>query len=201
MSSGQAVDTAAVLTQAVRAVYSRWFALRVAAEQAGREGAAVADQLLEDTLVLMHSSVVPSQDDYLELMDYAFDQLQTNVEDGSVEQLAELLVRMRSDADRGDFSIARQQIAKGVASGGATLPWNPDSVFRAVLQAQADDGVEVADDASANANEDDAPMDVSPADSTPRVPFAEHAQDHREPIVDDDGFEMVVRKKGSRARH
>jgi hypothetical protein len=134
-SVAAAEDPASVLTRAVHAVFSRWFALRIATEQAGREGAAVADALLQDALLLAHSSLVPTVDDYLELMDDAFEQLHTNVEDGSMEEVANLLLRMRNAAAAGDLGIARRQIEKQQNSE-APLPWNVTALSMAVSNAR-----------------------------------------------------------------
>jgi hypothetical protein len=180
-------DASSVVTRAVRSVYARWFALRIAAEQFGRAGAPVANALLDDTLLLVHSARVPTPDDYLDLMDDAFEQLETNVEDGSMEEVAHMLVRMRAAAEFGDLRIALAQIEKQGTSD--ALPWKSDAVSRAAADARQTDSDLEDDDALDGSMEVERPRDV-------REPERRLV----EPVIDEDGFETVARKKGPRGQ-
>jgi Pre-rRNA-processing protein TSR2 len=111
-----AESAADVLARAVRAVFSRWTTLRLAVERGGvRNAPAVADELLADVCVLATSPRRRAGvDDYLLLMEDAFERLETAVEDGSPQEVAHRIVSMRDAAAAGDMAPARVQIHKPV---------------------------------------------------------------------------------------
>lgn len=97
----------AVFEAAVRAVFSRWTLLRLAVEQgwSDGDGAALANDLVASTLGLLLTDKKVYQD---EVEDVLFDALETSfnaiAEDGSVEEVALVLLKLRAECAAGDFA-------------------------------------------------------------------------------------------------
>jgi Pre-rRNA-processing protein TSR2 len=171
-------SVADVLSQGIRAVFSRWTTLRLAVERGGsRDGHAIADELLADVIVLATSTKRrASVDDYSLLMEDAFERLQTAVEDGSPQEVAQIVLNMRDAAAAGDVAPARFQILKPV------LNTTGESV-RPDGQSETDSSSDSDDD-----DDDD--------DGMAEVPRKKNG-----PVIDEEGFEKVIKpRRVGRAR-
>lgn len=171
-------DLNIVLSHAVQAVLSRWSALRLAVNNAGpQSGNEIANELVDDVTTLIISRVGRADiDDYLVVMEDAFNRLHTTVEDGSMTEVAEALLQIRDAAAHGDLRPAQVQINKKHAM--CALPGvTSDSTM---LQSDSSDDDEASD---GDEHKTISSMDV---DEKEKV---------SEPVVDDDGFQAVVRRR------
>lgn len=167
-----------VLRQAVVSIFSRWYALQAVVQHAeASDAASVAQQLVDDACILATSTRArPDEDDYLDLMEDTFQTLQAEVEDGSMEEIAKLLVRMRDTAAQGDLTIARGQIAKSGPS--SQVPTHPNPAMLAGTSPDSEDS---------EMNGTDGRHDAA-------MPGTDIAAS-KAPLIDDDGFQTVTRRK------
>ena len=109
------IPSPSVYETAVRAVFSRWTLLRLAVDQGWHDGdgAAVAEDLLERLLALLLSDKKVYQD---EVEDLLFDTIESKfnalAEDGSVEEIATLVLKLRGECALGDLVHAQDIISK-----------------------------------------------------------------------------------------
>lgn len=152
---------------AIRSIFDRWTALVLVVEHQLGGSKTEVNQLL-DTTVAMATS--PSKrhdiDDYINLFYATFNRLNTDIEDGSPEEVADLILQVRDAAARGDFAPAAQVAQKAGMTADA---------FRASVQGRED-----SDD------DDDDPDFVPTAEMEYEPP-----RTRSEPVVDDDGFTEV----------
>lgn len=156
------------VAQATGALFSNWMALQLTVENTDPTRSGQIAQALYDQTVAMATSATKrhDQDDYVQIFYAAFDSMNTDIEDGSPEQVAEKIVAIRDAAAQGNFAPAAELVQK--AGRGAAMRG------RSVAGAEAD-----ADAAGAG------PAGATPApQQPPRAPAP----------VDDDGFTSVVRK-------
>lgn len=95
------------LQAAVRGALLRWTALSLNIENHHDYSRAISTA---ETMATNATNMAARGRDATELADMfqaAFDSLETDVEDGSVEQVAAVIVRARDAAARGDFSLAQ----------------------------------------------------------------------------------------------
>lgn len=135
-SAEEAVDSA------VRGLFTRWMALQLTLENHPEHGRAqrIALELASRTTALALSRA--DIDTIAGLFHTAFDELSTDVEDGSSEQVAAAIVTARDAALRGDFAPAAHA-ARG--------PSHPALRARSVVQAAPDDDDEMDDPMEAQA--------------------------------------------------
>lgn len=160
----------------VRALFTRWMALQLTLDNyPDREKAQqAASTLFERTLVIALSQRPPNQprstmvDELVQLYYAAFDQLSTDIEDGSPEQIADTIIQVREAALRSDFTPATR-IAHKNDTGAQVLD-------RCVVINNQD------------GSEDDGEMIDEPAELAPPQ------QAPAKPAIDDDGFTAVVRR-------
>lgn len=106
----------------VQAVFERWTALRLTVENQFGGGAShsAATDLLATTLAMATSASKRFDfDDYVSLFYETFDRLNTDIEDGSPEEVARVVLRIRDAAARGDFGPASEAAAAVRNSGDA----------------------------------------------------------------------------------
>lgn len=156
------LEPSQVVFGAIKAVFERWTALRLVVEhQLGGSGVE-ADELLHQTFAMaMNTSKKHDIDDFADLFYYTFEKLQSDIEDGSPEEIAEVVVRIKDAAAKGDL---RPAIAEGTKSGITEL------AFAASIHGTASAG-----DSVSNLSD---MQHVAPA----RAPS---------PVVDEDGFTQV----------
>lgn len=107
------------LSAAVRGALTRWTALSLTIENHHDRSRAMATA---ETMARNATEMAARGRDATEIADLfqaAFDSLDTDIEDGSVEEVAALIVRVRDAAARGDFSLA-QQLAGPAQQGNAS---------------------------------------------------------------------------------
>lgn len=176
---------AGLLAQAVRSVFARWTGLQLAVAHGGSADAgALADALLADVTTLATSGVRRADvDDYLVVMDDAFERLGADLEDGSVEDVAALVVRMRDAAVAGDLAPAVAEIekgnrpgAEGAAGGSRAVDGDGDGVME--------------EDSSGEEGED---SDVGEEAGTGGKVVSRKAP--QAPVTDEDGFTTVTRRR------
>ncbi|CAN8067386.1 unnamed protein product [Agarophyton chilense] len=162
----QAVSTA------IRSIFERWTALKLVIEH--QMGGVTDDATkLMDTTISMATSPLKchDEDDFIDLFYDAFDQMHCDVEDGSLEEIASQIVRVRDAAKNGDYAPAVQLVSKAnKASTAAPL--------------QSIDGGEAFVDNDQHDHDDDKLSLPSPT--------------AEKPMMDDDGFTEVRRGGGHR---
>lgn len=98
------------LQAAVRGALSRWTALSLTIENHHDHSRAISTA---ETMATNATQLAARGRDATEIADLfqaGFDSLDTDIEDGSVEEVAALIVRIRDAAARGDFSLAQQLV-------------------------------------------------------------------------------------------
>lgn len=157
------------MTQATGALFSNWMALQLTVENQDPTRTGQIAQALYGQTVAMATSATKrhDQDDYTDMFYAAFDSMNTDVEDGSPEEVAAKIVTIRDAVAAGNFAPAAEVVQ--IAGRGSAMRG------RSVAGAEAD-----ADGAAAGSGAGDA----AAAPRAPRAP----------PPVDDDGFTSVVRK-------
>lgn len=156
---------------AIRSIFDRWTALVLVVEHQLGGSKTDANQLL-DTAVAMATS--PSRrhdiDDYINLFYATFDRMNTDIEDGSPEEVANLILKVRDAAARGDFGPA----AEVAQNAGMTA-----EAFRASVQGRED------------SDDEDDPDFVPTAEMEYEPP-----RTRSQPVVDEDGFTQVQPRRG-----
>ena len=118
------VDAAEIFNNAVRAIFSRWTLLRLAVDQGWADGdeAQKADALVTRILEMVAPSVrrVPDES---EIADVLHDSIEgtfnAQAEDGSVEEIARTILRLRAECSAGNVATATtyiQQAASDLSS-------------------------------------------------------------------------------------
>lgn len=98
------------LNAAVRGALSRWTALTLTIENHHDRTRAMSTA---ETMARNATEMAARGRDATEIADLfqaGFDNLDTDIEDGSVEEVAALIIRVRDAAARGDFSVAQQLV-------------------------------------------------------------------------------------------
>mmetsp|Transcript_12542 Transcript_12542/g.41043 ORF Transcript_12542/g.41043 Transcript_12542/m.41043 type:complete len:178 (+) Transcript_12542:58-591(+) len=173
--------SAEILEAAVRSVFSRWTLLRLAVDQgwSDGDGAANANALLASLLALLLRDKKVFVD---EVEDLLFDALEGKfnalAEDGSVEEVATLLLKLRAECAAGNFATAQDIISKAAAQG------QQGAAPSASIDQTADD---VSDD-DLNDDSDEEMVGVSALSR------------REEPVVDEDGFQVVASQRKGRSR-
>lgn len=101
------------VSQATSAIFERWTALVLTIEhQLGGDPQRI--HRLHESIVNLAMSSNPQYnvDHLVDHLYIEFDRLETDVEDGSPEQVATLIIQIRDSALRGDFSLASQIVEK-----------------------------------------------------------------------------------------
>lgn len=107
----QAPNVLQQVAQAIEAIFQSWTALQLTIEHQLGGDQAQARQFLESTLAIVTSSSPRCTKD--SLIDYfysQFDRLDTDIEDGSPEQVAHQIILVRDAALNGDLAPAAQVI-------------------------------------------------------------------------------------------
>lgn len=158
---------------AVRSIFDRWTALTLVVEhQMG--GSSIEANAMFNTAVAMATSPAKRHelDEYIDLFYATFDRMNTDIEDGSPEEVAQLILKVRDAAARGDFGPAAEVAQKA----GMTA-----EAFKASVQGRQDSDDENDPDFVPTSD-----MEIEP----PRT--------RSDPIVDDDGFTQVQPRRRKR---
>ena len=155
----------------ISALFVRWTALRLASEnsEGPKPGRQIARELLDATISLALDPKVNHPADTFESLFYdRFDRMSTDVEDGSLEQIAREVCRIRDAAARGDFGPAQE----------------------AVIRTEKVMGKKLKDSSSIRVEK---PHIATPDRSMDKKSSEAHGVSSAGP-VDDDGFTLVVKK-------
>lgn len=172
-------DCARAFEEGIRLVFSRWTALVLAVENqwGGPESEAKREHLVQETLRYFLKHKEHYADELEEDLDDAIlHDFNTQAEDGSPKEIADMLLAMYKECVVGNFSLIEKLRSHPVAGAG-----------RSQQQVVDNDGTIVSDADS----EDDEMEDAQPMqqDEPPKRP---------EPVVDEDGFTLV--QSGRRRR-
>lgn len=166
-------DAGVVYLQTVRFIFSRWTLLRLAVDQGwgDRDCAADANEVVEHvvSLVAPQCHKPPHEEDLEDYLHVALEEkFNTNAEDGSVEEIVKRIVELRNECARGDLAGCAAILAQAPSDLSACLDrGEPEDL-------EGDDAAGV--------------VPAAQAPPAPRVPPPA-------PVVDDDGFETVVRRR------
>lgn len=184
-----------VFEHGVRLLFGRWTALQlaVANEWGGSSSKQKAEELYEDVVGWFYAKKNHEMLDLEELLDEAL-QVEFNVqaEDDSPYQISRNLVNMHNQVARGDLSYVQ------------ALEVNPNPIVDAIRASTGlpGDNVEGGEGNESSSSEDESGdeddeggMDVDGMDE--EAPVAVPAQP-QEPLVDEDGFQRAVGRRGRR---
>jgi pre-rRNA-processing protein TSR2 len=110
-------------------------------------------------------------------------QFNTICEDGSTEEIGELIVLMWNQCSEGDFTLATNALAREY------------SRHEVLAQSQGIDNGDAMDSDDENINDDNAAIMAMSEDAEIAPTLVSE-----EPMVDEDGFQMVSKKKGRKPR-
>lgn len=158
------------LSGAVRGVLLKWTALTLSIENHHDRARATAAAETMYAQAVELASRGRDVDEISEMFYSVFDTIDTDIEDGSPEQVASAIIRARDAAAKGDYAPAAALSAP---------PSNDASRSRSVIKREVE--VDAGDDA--NSGGTSIPIQSQPQ-RQPRVPAP----------VDDDGFTTVVRR-------
>lgn len=103
----QFTDASQAVSVALRAIFERWTALRLVIEHQFGGAPYEAEQLLQiATAMATNPSKRHSIDDYINLFYSLFERVNTDIEDGSPEEVAALILDVRDAAANGNFAPA-----------------------------------------------------------------------------------------------
>lgn len=155
---------------ALQAIFERWTALRLVTEHQFGGAPYEANQLLESTIAMATDPAKRySNDDYISMFYTLFERVNTDIEDGSPEEVAALILKVRDAAAVGNFIPAKEIAEKAGISARAL-------------------------EASVQANQDDADN----VEFVPRAGPRTRSQTRAQPVVDEDGFTQVQTKRRNR---
>lgn len=107
------LDPSQVVSSAIRSVFERWTALRLIVEHQLGGSTREADELLSQTVAMVSTTAKKYDiDDFVDFFYHTFDRLQSDIEDGSLEDVAEVIVRIRDAAARGNLTPALEATTK-----------------------------------------------------------------------------------------
>lgn len=102
---------------ATRFIFERWSALKLTIEHQCGGVPDKARELLDCTVAMAtHPQTRHTEDHFIDLFYAMFDSMDTDVEDGSPEQVAVHIVRIRDAAARGDYGPANDVVQQSVTS-------------------------------------------------------------------------------------
>ena len=170
---------------AVRVIFGGWTCLKLAVENewGGDNTRGKALQLMQTTILqIANSQAKVHADEVEDFLDQSLvDEFNVEAEDGSPQQVAQLLVTIHREAQNGTSATADELIKRA----GDTRTWVDVAPPRAACNDESSDDDDVVD---ASDGEDVVSMDdVEPAGDVV-------------PILDEDGFQMVTRSGRSRRR-
>ncbi|TPX31707.1 hypothetical protein SmJEL517_g05018 [Synchytrium microbalum] len=200
MTQQQQPSSPSAFHEAVSLIFARWTALQIAIthETAGPSTASLANTLLDDILHYVSSTNYASLDPYdvaEGIEEYFANVLKIALEDDSGVQVAKAVISVYNQiVNKGDLSELVR--LRGLQSSGAS------GVGRSRLQAEEDDeeGLTVDDDGEEEDEEDDgmnvdADGDFDLQGSAPTGSRRnQRMQVDTQPVIDQDGFELVTRK-------
>uniref|UniRef100_A0A7S0ZFQ2 Pre-rRNA-processing protein TSR2 homolog n=1 Tax=Timspurckia oligopyrenoides TaxID=708627 RepID=A0A7S0ZFQ2_9RHOD len=163
------------LERGVYAAFARWTAVQIAIQErfGGRETEDIIRDLMSECVFAAASERPASVEQIADKMYDAFDSMNCDLEDGSPEEMATMILDLRAACLAGDFSKIRELERKAALDSNAVMSL-------CVRDIRNDD-------------DDDETMDTSEASSSVR----NTQNQYQEPIVDEDGF-TVVQPKGRR---
>lgn len=124
---------------AVRGALSRWTALTLTIENHHDHSRATSTAEKMATSAAEMAARGRDATEISRLFQAAFDSLDTDIEDGSIEQVSALIVRVRDAAARGDFSLAQQLVGPAQQGNAA----HARSVVRHEVEVEVEGGEQV----------------------------------------------------------
>lgn len=165
-------DAKEAISVALRVIFERWTALRLVVEHQFGGAPYEAEKLLEAaTAMAIDPAKRHSEDDFVDLFYSTFDRINTDIEDGSPEEVAMHIVSIRNAASEGNFEPAVELAQKA-------------GVSPTAKQSSVEGGTN---------SDDEFPVQRHAAPITGSQPRA-----HRAPVVDEDGFTQVASKRRNR---
>lgn len=180
MDDNKVKEAENMVREGVAALFARWTALRLAAENCdgGNKRRNVPAEVLDTCVMLAIDPDKTHPSETFESLFYdGFELLNTDVEDGSVEQISAEVCRIRNAASNGDYGPAREAIEKTrkrLAGSLATKAANRKEQTETSLS-----NFEKPKLIDPSAGRSHQSPELTPSG----------------PIVDDDGFTTVVKKK------
>ncbi|KAI1309266.1 Pre-rRNA-processing protein TSR2-domain-containing protein [Xylaria venustula] len=117
------------------------------------------------------------------LLQVMFDEFEANVDDQSEAEVADRIMKCRSQCAEGNFTLVEELRAR----------WLDTKGKKVVAQAAADPDQDTDWESGSDDDEDDDDNDVEMDDAPALVPVA--PKEKPQPEIDEDGFEKVTRKK------
>lgn len=155
---------------AIRAIFERWTALRLTIEHQYGGSSDKANELVNTTIAMATNGPKQySQDDFEDFFYSEFDRMAADIEDGSVEEVSSIIVRVRDAALSGNIQPAKEVLEKaGVAY----------DAYRASVNGD-------------NKEEDEGGHENQEGNSRPR-------REPQQPVIDEDGFVQVQSRRKHR---
>lgn len=186
-------DRRPAFEEGVAAAFTQWTALCLAVENqwGGPHSVDKANQVIQDVIDWFYDKKEHYADDLeLELDDALRQDFNTECEDGSPREVADVLIRLHNQLLQGDTTLLGQLRSRQASGASAST--------RQVVDF---DGAEIEGSGGSSSDEDDDDeMDdggEAPA-ATPLGPPQEQRQPKPQPVVDEDGFELVQGRRGRR---
>ncbi|KAJ8902942.1 hypothetical protein NDN08_006260 [Rhodosorus marinus] len=156
------------LKASLESIFKKWTALQLAVEQqfGGDSSEDIAREMFEVSLGLLTSGTAPPSQATLENLFYdGFEYLNTDIEDGSPEEVAGLLLRVRELCLAHDFSLARSLVQSSQT--------NANAASRSVYGGASEETY------------------GEPEHGQPQALAEEDRQERNAPDVDEDGWQTV----------
>lgn len=155
---------------AIRAIFERWTALRLTIEHQYGGSSDKANELVNMTIAMAtKGSKQYSQDELADFFYAEFDRMGADIEDGSVEEVSNIIVRVRDAALIGNIQPAKEVVEKA----GVTY-----DAYKASVNGD-------------NMEEDEVEHKSQEDNSRPR-------REPQQPVVDEDGFVEVQSRRRHR---
>jgi len=176
------------------AAFARWTAVQIAIQEqfAGRDTEAVVRQLMIRCAQLATMERAPDVDALASEMYDAFDHMHCDLEDNSPEEMAAVIVRLREECLRGEFSFVHTLESRAAADSRAVMSLcvrdprfdNDDDDD----DEQNTDDIQNQNSTTPNENADGGASDEA----------SQALQASGEAMVEDDGFTVVAPRRGTR---
>lgn len=164
-------DATQATSVAIRAIFNRWTALSLTITHHFNGATYLMDDMLHDTVAMAtHPTKRYDQEAYTSLFYDTFDKMHADIQDGSPEQVANHILRIRDAAAVGNFAPAAEAAQKA----GITV--------QAVTSSVSGGEVHVCGNLPSNATGTGHDVDMT----APRVPKSKPP-----PVIDEDGFQTV----------
>ena len=184
------------LTQSISSIFSKWMALNLTVDNyfdVNRSRQIGQEMLSTAISMALELERVRDIDDFIEYFYNMFDSLDTDIEDGSVEQVARLIVKIRDGIAKGDFSHAVNALS-GKGRAHALRNRNVSGTPPRYVEEGKDQGE------NGNAAPMDVDMEEHGSDNDGHEKRSAHTKQRYSNQTDEDGFTLVTSTKSKRTR-